>query len=347
MKKRFLAMILACLMVGSLAACGGGGNDGGGSSADAGSAPEGQQPEPADGGSGQTYNISMILKTTAAEYWQFVLNGAEAYAAGHEGVTVDVKGPSSETAFEEQQNMIQTDLGNGSYDGYIIAPLQSDMVATLIADTEKPVMAVDTDFDSPKKLSFIGTGNEAAAALGGAAAVEAAKAAGWEEIKCIEIAGVQGDQTNTARMNGYNKGVTEAGGEFLIDEVQYANAVADQAVACMEAVMQNHPEGIAIICANNDDMAMAAGRAAKGNAAYENTIFLGFNGDKAACEAILSDQLTMSVAQMAYEMGYKAVEAMVQALNGDSVPEFVDSGADVITGDNAEARLATLQEQLG
>ena len=115
----------------------------------------------------------------------------------------------------------------------------------------------------------------------------------------------------------------------------------------MEAVMQNHPEGIAIICANNDDMAMAAGRAAKGNAAYANTIFLGFNGDKAACEAILSDQLTMSVAQMAYEMGYKAVEAMVQALNGEPVPEFVDSGADVITGDNAEARLATLQEQLG
>ena len=146
MKKRFLAMILACLMVGSLAACGGGGNDGGGSSADAGSAPEGQQPEAADGGSGQTYNISMILKTTAAEYWQFVLNGAEAYAAEHEGVTVDVKGPSSETAFEEQQNMIQTDLGNGSYDGYIIAPLQSDMVATLIADTEKPVMAVIGQF---------------------------------------------------------------------------------------------------------------------------------------------------------------------------------------------------------
>ena len=30
----------------------------------------------------------------------------------------------------------------------------------------------------------------------------------------------------------------------------------------MEAIMQNHPEGIAIICANNDDMAMAAARAA-------------------------------------------------------------------------------------
>lgn len=344
MKKRFLAMLLACLMTGSLAACGSGG-DTGGSAAGAGNAPQGTQPE-GSGGEG-TYNISMILKTTAAEYWQFVLNGAEAYAAEHEGVTVDVKGPSSETAFDEQQNMLQTDLGNPSYDGYIITPLQSDMVATLVADTDKPVMAVDTNFDSPKKLSFIGTGNEAAAALGGAAAVEAAKAAGWEEVKCIEIAGVQGDQTCTDRMNGYNKGVTEAGGEFLAGEVQYADAVADRAVNSMEAIMQTHPEGIAIICANNDDMAMAAARAAAGNAAYENTIFLGFNGDKAACEAILEGQLTMSVAQMAYEMGYKAVETMVQALNGESVPEFVDSGADVITIDNAETRLATLKEQLG
>jgi len=343
MKKKFLAMLLACLMTGSLAACGGNGSgeSGGGSSADNG------QDAPQSSDSGRTYNISMILKTTAAEYWQFVLNGAEAYADEHEGVTVEVKGPSSETAFDEQQNMIDTDLGNSSYDGYIIAPLQSDMVATLVASTDKPVMAVDTNFDSPKKISFIGTGNEAAAALGGAAAVEAAKAAGWEEIKCIEIAGVQGDQTCTDRMNGYQKGVTEAGGEFLADEVQYADAVADRAVNSMEAIMQTHPEGIAIICANNDDMAMAAARAAAGNSAYEKTIFLGFNGDKAACEAILDSKLTMSVAQMAYEMGYKAVETMVQALDGESVPEFVDSGADVITIYNAETRLATLTEQLG
>ncbi len=345
MKKKFLAMLLACLVTGSLAACSGSDNGGssGGTSAD--NSTQQDTPQPAD--SGKSYNISMILKTTAAEYWQFVLNGAEAYADEHEGVTVEVKGPSSETAFDEQQNMIDTDLGNSSYDGYIIAPLQSNMVATLVATTDKPVMAVDTNFDSPKKLSFIGTGNEAAAALGGAAAVEAAKAAGWKEIKCIEIAGVQGDQTCTDRMNGYQKGVTEAGGEFLADEVQYADAVADRAVNSMEAIMQTHPEGIAIICANNDDMAMAAARAAAGNPAYENTIFLGFNGDKAACEAILDDKLTMSVAQMAYEMGYKAVETMVQALDGEAVPEFVDSGADVITIDNAETRLATLTEQLG
>lgn len=59
-------------------------------------------------------------------------------------------------------------------------------------------------------------------------------------------------------MNGYKAGVEEAGGTFLSDEVQYADATADRATTAMEAIMQTHPEGIAIICANNDDMAMAA-----------------------------------------------------------------------------------------
>lgn len=339
--KKILAMLLAGMMVMSLAACGGGDSAGsgdqGGAQADAG-APA------ADGGEG--YNIDVILKTTASEYWGYVVAGAKAFEAEHPEHTVDVKGASSETAYEEQLNMIQTDLGSGSYDGFVIAPLQADMVKNLIAGQTAPIVAVDTDIDAPEVLSFVGTGNEAAGALGGAAAVEAAKAAGWTDIKCIEIAGVQGDSTNEARMAGYKKGVEEAGGTFLDGEVQYANAVADQAVACMEAIMQNHPEGIAIICANNDDMAMAAGRAAKSNAAYENTIFLGFDGIQSACNAILEGNLTMSVCQQGYDMGYMACEAVVKALNGDILEEFIDAGATVVDASTAQERLETLQGYL-
>lgn len=77
-------------------------------------------------------------------------------------------------------------------------------------------------------------------------------------------------------------------------------------------------------------MAMAAARAAKGNPAYENTIFLGFDGIQSACKAILNGELTMSVAQQGYEMGYQSVDAVVRALNGEKLDEFIDSGADVV-----------------
>ena len=337
MKKRLLAMLLTGALCASMAACSSGGEA---STGETGGETGGES-------SGSGYSIDVILKTTASEYWQYVQAGALAYMQDNPDVTVTVKGAPSETSYQDQLNMIQTDLAD-DYDGYVIAPLQADMVANLVSGVEKPIVAVDTKIEAPEVLSFVGTGNESAGALGGAAAVEAAKAAGWTDIKAIEIAGVQGDTTNTDRMNGYMKGIEEAGGDFLEDEVQYADAVATKAVDAMNGIMSRYPDGIAIICANNDDMAIAAAKAAadSGNEAYANTIFLGFDGIQSACDAILEGRLTMSVAQQGYEMGYMSVEAVVNALNGETIEEFIDSGADVVTAENAQERKDTLQGYL-
>ena len=51
---------------------------------------------------------------------------------------LSIKGPPSETSYQEQINMIQTDLSDDTFDGYLIAPLQSESVASLIADTDQP-----------------------------------------------------------------------------------------------------------------------------------------------------------------------------------------------------------------
>ena len=318
--KRLFAALLASALALSLTAC-----------ADEGA----ESPDAASGDSAGEgpYELSMILKTNASEFWQIVQAGAEAYEEEHPDlVKLSIKGPPGETYYEEQLNSLTTDLANASYDGY------------LIAETDKPVVAFDTDIDSDKCLSFVGTGNKEAAKKGAIAAVEAAKAAGWEEIKCIEIAGVQGDATNTARMEGYREGITEAGGEFLDDEVQYANATADLAVTAMEAIMNKFPDGVAIICSNNDDMALAAARTAAENPAYANTIFLGFDGQKSAVEAVLAGELTMTAAQNNFDIGYKAVETMVKILQGEEYDAVVDTGTEIITQENAQDRLDRFAE---
>lgn len=335
MKKRLLAALMASSLMLSLAACGG---------SDTNTSAQGETGTEAQDG---PYQISMVLKTNAAEFWQVIQAGAEAYQEEHPDlVSLDIKGPPGETFYEEQLNMIQTDLALESYDGYLIAPLQSDAVATAIASTDKPVVAFDTDIDSDKCLSFVGTGNKEAAKQGAKAAVAAAQEAGWEEIQCIEIAGVQGDATNEARMEGFREGINEAGGEFLDNEIQYANAVADQAVTCMEAIMNKFPDGVAIICANNDDMAMAAARTAADNPAYANTIFLGFDGQQSACQAVLDGELTMTAAQNNFDIGYQAVETIVKILQGEDYDEVVDTGTEIITQDNAADRLARFDEWL-
>lgn len=333
-KKNLLAALMAGAMALSLTACG----EPAATPAEPGAEPGTTAAKP--------FKISMVLKTGSSEFWQIIQAGAKAYEDEHpDQVELSIKGPPSETSYQEQLNMIQTDLAS-DFDGYLIAPLQSDAVATQIANTDKPVIAFDTRIESDKCISFVGTGNKEAAKQGALAAVEAAKKAGWEEIQCIEIAGVQGDATNTARMDGYREGITEAGGEFLDNEVQYADAVATKAVTSMEAIMGKFPNGIAIVCTNNDDMAIAAARTAKKNPAYDKTIFLGFDGQQSACEAILAGELNMTCAQNNYEIGYQAVETMVKALQGEKVAEFVDTGTEIITQETAQDRVDRIKGYL-
>ena len=323
MKKKLLAMTLASAMLASvLAGCGGSSasTDNGGSSAD----------------SGDAYNISVIVKLTDGHFNK-VMAGAKAYADEHDNVTVDIQSPTAATSYDEQVNMIETAVGNPSVDAIVVAPLQSDSASTLVANTDKVIIALDTDFTSDKKTAFVGTGNEDAAKSGGVAAVEAAKAAGIENPTALIVTGVQGDETHEARLAGYKAGVEEAGGEVV--EVQYCDGMAEKAATAMESVMQKFPDGIDIVLSSNDDMAMSVVKIIKdsGNAKYANTIVCGFDGNTSAIQAIKDGSLSMDIAQLGYDMGYKAVEAAVKALEGEQVDSFIDSGSQVVDASNCDA----------
>ena len=322
MKKKLLAMTLASAMLASaLAGCGGSSasTDNGGSSAD----------------SGDAYNISVIVKLTDGHFNK-VMAGAKAYADEHDNVNVDIQSPTSATSYDEQVNMIETSLGNPGIDALVLAPLQSDSASTLVANTDKVVIALDTDFTSDKKLAFVGTGNKDAAKSGGTAAVEAAKANGVDKPTVLIVTGVQGDETHEARLAGYKEGVEEAGGEVV--EVQYCDGLAEKAATAMESVMQMYPDGIDIVLSSTDDMAMSVVKIIKdsGNAKYADTIVCGFDGNTSAISAIKDGALGMDVAQLGYDMGYKAVEAAVKALEGEKIDSFIDSGAKIVDSANCD-----------
>ncbi|MDO4616125.1 MAG: sugar ABC transporter substrate-binding protein [Lachnospiraceae bacterium] len=293
-------------------------------------------------------SIMVILKTQSSEVGKYLEVGAENYEVAHSNVHVDVVGATAETAYDEQLNMIETAITSGKYDALVLDPLQAEAAATMLADSPIPVVSFDTSIAGDVAVSHVGVGNEEAAKAGAIAAVAAAKEAGWEEINCIEIAGVQGDPTNEARMEGYIAGITEAGGTFLQDEIQYADAVADKAVNCMESIMSKFPDGVAIICANNDDMAIGAAKAAAENEAYANTIFLGFDGMSSAAQVIVDGTVNnyLSVACDWTDMTYRAVDCAVRAINGEELPAFVSTTYGVMDESNAQERLELMQSYL-
>ena len=294
---------------------------------------------------GDTHHIAVIIKH-AGEHFQNVMAGAEACASEHPNVTIDIQFPSSADGSAEQLDLFRSALDDDSVDAVVISPMQSGQLSAAAESTDKPIIALDTDFTSDKKLSFVGTGNEDAALNGGKAVAEACKALGKDKPTAVIIAGVQGDETHEARLRGYRDAIEAAGGQVL--EVQYTDTMPDKAAAAMEAVIQKYPNGVDAVLSIADDMALAAAKVIKdsGNTNYADTVLCGFDGNQSAIEAVMDGSLTIDIAQMGYDMGYKAVETMVQVLDGETVDEFVDSGSDVVTPDNAQERLDTLKTQL-
>jgi ribose transport system substrate-binding protein len=289
------------------------------------------------GGGDGDVKIGVILKTLSSEYWSYVAAGVK--DAGEElGVEVQLQGAASETAYDEQNNMIETMLADGSLSALVIAPLQPDSVVSVLGGTEKPILFVDTDAPYDKKVSYIGTGNRVAAKSGGEAAAELAGGSGT----AAWIGGVQGNTTSDEREAGFIEGL-EAGG-IQTNVKQYAEGLADKASSVMENVLTSNPD-LKVVVANNDEMAAGAARAAE--SAGKDLIIFGFDGIQAGVQNVIDGTVAGTVAQDPYGMGYKAVETAIAAAKGETVEEFVDTGSTVITKDNAEEYLAKLREQLG
>lgn len=323
MKKTFLAAASAVALALTACSMGAGDSDAGGSTGAA---------------NGDNVKVGVILKTLSSEYWSYVAAGVKA-AEKDLDVTVQLQGPASETAYDEQNNMIETMLADNSIQALVISPLQPDSVVSVLGDTEKPILFVDTDANYDKKLSYIGTGNEPAAKSGG---VEAAKVAG-EGAKAAWIGGVQGNTTSDAREAGFIAGLKEGGVETVVK--QYGEGLADKAASLMENILTSNPD-LKVVVANNDEMASGAAKAAKA-AGRDDMVIFGFDGIQAGVQNVIDGNVAGTVAQDPYGMGYKAVEAAVKAAKGEKLEEFIDTGSTVVTKDNAEEYLGKLKEQLG
>lgn len=334
--KKILAAIMGGVLLFSMAACSSGSATPSGAaentSASSTAASEAISGPAASQKSNSQITIGVILKTLSSEYWNRVANGVKK-AQKELGVNVKLEGATSETAYSEQSNMIETMLSSGQVDALCLAPLQPDMVATKLKDCTVPVLFVDTDASYDKKVSFIGTSNEDAAKMGGE---YIAKLIGKGK-KAVLIGGVQGDPTNEARMKGYREAL-EAGGDTVLS-VQYANAEANQAVTVMENFMQSYPE-IDAVLSNNDPMAEGAQRAAAQAGKADKIKFLGFDAGSTACQSIIDGKQTASVAQDAEGMGYQVVVNAVKAVKGEQVEKRIVVPTSIVDSSNAKEALA-------
>jgi ribose transport system substrate-binding protein len=278
---------------------------------------------------GKSTKVAVVLKAINSDYWKQVKAGAE-YAGKELGVDVEVVGPNAETDIAGQASMMEDQITKG-VSALVVAPSQPSAALSTFdkADAAKiPVLLIDTDAQWDKKKSFIGTGNEAGGKVGGEFIAKNLKAG--DDI--VMIRGALGDATHDERIKGATDAIKAAG--LNVSTVQPADSDRSKAMSVMENLLQTHPDVKAVFC-SNDEMALGASRALKA-ANKSDVIVVGFDGSPDAINAVLSGDLTASVAQSAYNIGKSGVEAAVKVSKGETVDARIDTGTNLITKDNAQ-----------
>ena len=323
--RRSAAMLLAGLLAVSVSACGGG-NSG---------AADNSGTSRADSSNGGTHKLSVVLKTTSSEYWSYVIAGIEQAEKDLGNVEVDVRGANSDTDFDGQLNMVETIVNADMCEAIAIAPLQADQIANALTGVKIPVLAIDTNFDQAQ--TFIGTAHEDAAYEGGKYVAEKIGKGG----KVVVLANIQGESTSEARVAGYRKALEEGGCEII--STQYTDGVGDKAVTVTDGVLQSFPDIDAIVCCA-DDVALGASRAIRQTGRDgDGIIVCGFDGISSGVQAVVDGEISCTVAQDPYNMGYQCVKSMLDVVNGEKPDAFIDTVCNVITPDNADEYLAKLK----
>jgi ribose transport system substrate-binding protein len=178
-------------------------------------------------------------------------------------------------------------------------------------------------------ITYVGTDNEPAAALGGQYICDHIEKGSDVAI----LQGVMAIINGQARAKGSHDTLEACGMNIVAEQTAEWDIAKGQAVT--ENIITANPN-LKALFASNDNMAMGAIQALKSAKVLDQVMVVGFDGNPEAAQAILDGDMAISVAQRPANMGAIGIESLMKLIKGESLPPVVDTGAIVVNKDNAK-----------
>jgi len=297
----------------------------------------------ATGGGDDEVRIGFVPKSLNQEFWVNTKKGAE--AGGREaGAEVVTQAAGSDLEIAEQIDIVENLLAQ-RIDALVIAPSSADLLKPVLerAAADIPVVLIDSDIAGWKpKTAYVGTEN----VVGGRKAGKYIAEQLDDGAELAIIAGIPGSQVGIDRVDGLKQGLEENGGGVKIVKEIPGNFDREQSVGAMEDILQTNPDVDAVFCAN-DQMALGAIESITARDMTDQIMLVGFDGALEATQKIIAGDMEATVAQDPYGMGRIGVETARRELDGESVERKVDTGARLVTPENAEEYFEDVRGKLG
>jgi ABC-type sugar transport system substrate-binding protein len=207
---------------------------------------------------------------------------------------------------------------------------------TPIVNIDSPVGTQPAEAVGVKITTYIGTDNVAA----GRRAADAMATFVDRGARVAVIAGIPGDASSGARIEGFSQG---ARGRFDVVEIIAADFDGEQARLAADALLHGDSE-IEGFFAVNDQMALGVARAVRAAGRRDDVAVIGVDGIRPALAAVKRGALSATVAQYPFTIGELGVEACLAAIRGTSVPTRLDAPIEVVTRENVARAVASFPE---
>ncbi|MCS7265495.1 MAG: sugar-binding protein [Armatimonadetes bacterium] len=280
------------------------------------------------------WQIAIVPKALTGEYWVRCKKGSEA-AAKQFGVKLTFVGPSAETDVDKQIDIVENLITRGVHaigispcDGKALVPVIEKAVSKGI-----PVVTLDSDAKTDKRLAYIGTDNEKAGEL---AAKELAKLMNGRG-KVLIIQGVPGAENLMQRVKGFRRVLAKYPRIEIVSE-QACQSDLTRALEIAENALRAHSD-LGGIFGVNAYGAPGAAQAVKEAGKTGEVKIVGFDAIPTTLKYCAEGVVQAIVEQRPYRMGYLAVRYLKEALEGKKIPKMVDTGVDIITSEQAKKML--------
>jgi ribose transport system substrate-binding protein len=285
---------------------------------------------------GEMTEIAMIVKSVNSEFWQSMLAGGEQFDDENANVNVTPYGPDAETDIEGAITILENVVTSGP-DAIVIASQSGEGAVPEVDNAMSqgiPVVTTDTIIPTDV-VCHLATDNKAGGRTAADAMIEALDANNIEKKGTVVILHVVVCDTDTLRGEGFDERMGELAPDINIVHSQYADDQVDKAMTVTEESITAYDDLIGIFGIDyniGEGIALAIEQAGL----QDEIMIIAFDDSEAEIEALKKDVIKALIVQDPYKMGYEGCGIAIKALNGEDVPEYVDTGVKVVKKEDVE-----------
>lgn len=269
------------------------------------------------------FRIALIMKSLANEFFRTMEDGAkkhwEAHAADYQLLAQGIK---DERDVARQIDLVKQMIAQ-RVDAIVIAPADSKALVPVCKEALQAgivVVNIDNKFDAEVlaqegvRIPFVGPDNREGARLAGE--YLAKHLSPGDEVALLE--GIPSAFNAQQRKLGFEDAMKAARAQIVAS--QSAQWETDKANQIVSAILNEHPQLKAILCAN-DSMALGAVAALKAAGKLDKVLVVGFDNITAIQELMKEGHVLCTVDQHADQIAVYGIEYALEILKTKGTPQ--------------------------